>query len=87
MRDGGEDVEEVVHQEMRDGGEDVEEVVHQQGHFGIEKISKRCDVDLQLLPIPTHCWKDISFNSIFVIIDRPGRTYRWILRRIAISTN
>ena len=44
--------------------------MHHQGHFGIKKIARRCYVELQLLPIPTHRWKGISYDLIPVIVTR-----------------
>ena len=54
---------------MLDGGEDVEEVVHQQGHFGIEKtgqlVVRKYYEDLQLLPIPIRRGKDTRHKLRF----------------------
>ena len=33
-------------------------------------VAKKYYGDLQLLPMPTHCWKDTSYDLIFVIINR-----------------
>ena len=37
-------------------------------HFGIEKterlVAKKCYEDLQSLPIPTYCWKDLSMDFV-----------------------
>ena len=43
-------------------------------HFGIEKtrelIARKYYGDLQLFPIPTHCWKRISYDLILVIVGQ-----------------
>ena len=41
------------------------------GHFAIEKtwelVARKYYEDLQLLPIPTHCWKGTSYDLILVV--------------------
>ena len=39
-------------------------------HFGIAKSARKYYGDLQLLPIPTHCRKGTSYDSILVIIGQ-----------------
>ena len=69
---------------MLDGWEDVEGVVHHQGLSYVpeiirtklttertrELVAKKYYRDLQLLPIPTHCRKGTSYDSILVIVGR-----------------
>ena len=71
--DGGKDVEGVVHHQ---GLSYVPKIIRIEltSHFGIEKtrelVARKYYGDLQLLPIPTHCRKGTSYDSIFAMVDR-----------------
>lgn len=64
----------------------------------VEAYVKGCDVclalkvvwhkpygDLQALPVPTHRWKDESYDSILVIIDRLTKMMHYKLIKITIG--
>ena len=91
--------EDVLVQDQFDGGEDIEGVVHLHGLSYVSKIirtewttektrefvARKYYGDLQLLPIPTHCWKGTNYDLILVIIGWLTKMIQYKLVQITID--